>query len=61
MRIRFHNLIRIAAICCAVVLLIAGTARLLHTTVISDHNHAKAVSGPDLSFLLGKQSIHSRT
>lgn len=44
MRMRFHDWIRIAAICCAVVLLIAGTARALHTSGIADHKHAKAVS-----------------
>jgi hypothetical protein len=44
MRMRFHNWIRIAAICCAVVLPIAGTARCFHTSGIADHKHAKAVS-----------------
>lgn len=44
MRMRFHDWIRIAAICCAVVLPIAGTARALHTSGIADHKHAKAVS-----------------
>ena len=44
MRMRFHSCIRIAAICCTVVLPVAGTARLLHTIVIADHKHAKAVS-----------------
>lgn len=44
MRMRFHHWIRIAAICCAVVLMIAGTARALHTSGIADHKHAKAVS-----------------
>ena len=44
MRMRFHDWIRIAAICCAVVLLVAGTARFLHTSGIAGHKHAKSVS-----------------
>jgi hypothetical protein len=44
MRTRFHKWIRIAAIGCAVVLVVAGTARSLHTSVIADHKHGKAVS-----------------
>ena len=51
MRMRFHEWIRIAAICCAVVLIVAGTARSLHTSVIADHKHAKAVS--EVSSFLG--------
>jgi len=44
MRTPFHGCMRIAAMCCIVVLLAAGTARLLHTGVSSSHKHGKAVS-----------------
>jgi hypothetical protein len=35
---------KIAALCCIAVLLAAGTARLIHTSVSSSHKHGKAVS-----------------
>jgi hypothetical protein len=44
MRTRFHGYIKIAAPCCIAVLLAAGTARLLHTSVSSSHKYGKAVS-----------------
>jgi hypothetical protein len=44
MRTRFHGYMKIAALCCIVVLFAAGTARLLHTSVSSSHKHGKAVS-----------------
>ena len=44
MRTRFHGCMKIAALCCIAVLLAAGTARLLHTSVSSSHKHGKAVS-----------------
>jgi len=44
MRTRFHGCMKLAAMCCIVVLLVAGTARLLHTGGNSSHRHGKAVS-----------------
>jgi hypothetical protein len=44
MQTRFHGCMRIATMCCIVVLLAAGTARLLHTSGTSPHKHGKAVS-----------------
>jgi hypothetical protein len=44
MRTRFHGCMKIAALCCVVVLLAAGTARLLHNGVSSSHKQGKAVS-----------------
>jgi hypothetical protein len=44
MRTRFDGYMKIAAMCCIVVLLTAGTVRLLHTSVSSSHKHGKAVS-----------------
>ena len=44
MRTRFHGCVKLAAMGCVVVLLAAGTARLLHTSGSSSHKHGKAVS-----------------
>jgi len=44
MRIRFHGCIKIAALGCVAVLLAAGTARQLHTSVSPSHKYGKAVS-----------------
>jgi hypothetical protein len=44
MRTRFHGCMKLAAMGCVVVLLAAGTARLLHTSGASSHKHGKAVS-----------------
>ena len=44
MRTRFHGCIKLAAMGCIVVLLAAGTARLLHTSGSYSHKHGKAVS-----------------
>jgi hypothetical protein len=44
MRTRFHGCMKLAAMCCLVVLLAAGTARLLHTSGSSSHKLGKAVS-----------------
>jgi hypothetical protein len=44
MRTRFHGCMKVAAMCCIVVLLVAGMARLVHTRVSSSHKHGKAVS-----------------
>lgn len=44
MRTRFHGCMKLAAMCCIVVLLVAGTARLLYTAGNSSHKHGKAVS-----------------
>jgi len=44
MRSRFHGCMKLAAMCCIVVLLAAGTARLIHTGGNSLHKHGKAVS-----------------
>jgi hypothetical protein len=44
MRTRFHGCMKTAALCCIAVLLAAGTARLLHTSVSSSHKYGKSVS-----------------
>jgi hypothetical protein len=44
MRTRFHGCMKLAAMCCVVVLLAAGTARFLHTSVSPSHKNGKAVS-----------------
>jgi hypothetical protein len=44
MRTRFHGCMKMFAMCCVVILLMAGTARLLHTGGNSSHKHGKAVS-----------------
>jgi hypothetical protein len=44
MRRRFHICTKVAAMCGIMVLLAAGTARLLHTSGNSSHKYGKAVS-----------------
>ena len=44
MRTQFHGCMKLAAMCCIVVLLVAGTARLIHIGGSSSHKHGKAVS-----------------
>jgi|SRR5215472_7303660 len=44
MRTRFHGCMKLAAMCCIVVLLAAETARLIHIGGSSFHTHGKAVS-----------------
>ena len=57
MRTRFHGCTKIAAMCCVAVLLAAGTARLLHTSVSSPHKHGKAVS--EVSSTLSDHLLHA--
>jgi hypothetical protein len=44
MQTRFHGCMKLAAMCCVVVLLAAGTAHPIHTSGSSSHKHGKAVS-----------------
>ena len=57
MRTRFHGCMKIAAMCCIGVLLAAGTARLLHTSVSSSHKHGMAVS--EVSSTLSDHLLHA--
>jgi hypothetical protein len=50
MRTRFHGCMKLTAMCCVVVLLFAGTARLLHTGGNSSHKFGKAVSEDSSTF-----------
>jgi hypothetical protein len=57
MRTRFHGYMKLAAVCCIVVLLAAGTARQLHTGGHSSHKHGKAVS--EDSSTLSDHQLHA--
>lgn len=57
MRTRFHGCMKLTAMCCVVVLLFAGTARLLHRGGSSSHKFGKAVS--EDSSKLTKNTAHA--